>query len=41
VIQHTLDLAAFGPVIPVIVLDRVEQAVPLARTPPATSACSK
>jgi 2-dehydro-3-deoxyphosphogluconate aldolase/(4S)-4-hydroxy-2-oxoglutarate aldolase len=31
VIQHTLDLAAFGPVIPVIVLDRVEQAVPLAR----------
>jgi 2-dehydro-3-deoxyphosphogluconate aldolase/(4S)-4-hydroxy-2-oxoglutarate aldolase len=30
-IQHTLDLVAFGPVIPVIVLDRVEQAVPLAR----------
>jgi 2-dehydro-3-deoxyphosphogluconate aldolase / (4S)-4-hydroxy-2-oxoglutarate aldolase len=30
-IQHTLDLAAFGPVIPVIVLERVEHAVPLAR----------
>lgn len=30
-IRHTLDLVAFGPVIPVIVLDRVEQAVPLAR----------
>jgi 2-dehydro-3-deoxyphosphogluconate aldolase/(4S)-4-hydroxy-2-oxoglutarate aldolase len=31
VIKHTLDLIAFGPVIPVIVLDRVEHAVPLAR----------
>lgn len=30
-IKNTLDLVAFGPVIPVIVLDRVEQAVPLAR----------
>jgi 2-dehydro-3-deoxyphosphogluconate aldolase / (4S)-4-hydroxy-2-oxoglutarate aldolase len=30
-IQHTLDLARFGPVIPVIVLERVEHAVPLAR----------
>ncbi len=30
-IKHTLDLIAFGPVIPVIVLDRVEHAVPLAR----------
>jgi 2-dehydro-3-deoxyphosphogluconate aldolase/(4S)-4-hydroxy-2-oxoglutarate aldolase len=30
-IKTTLDLVAFGPVIPVIVLDRVEQAVPLAR----------
>jgi 2-dehydro-3-deoxyphosphogluconate aldolase / (4S)-4-hydroxy-2-oxoglutarate aldolase len=29
--KNTLDLVAFGPVIPVIVLDRVEQAVPLAR----------
>lgn len=31
IIKNTLDLVAFGPVIPVIVLDRVEQAVPLAR----------
>jgi len=30
-INTTLDLAAFGPVIPVIVLEHVEQAVPLAR----------
>jgi 2-dehydro-3-deoxyphosphogluconate aldolase/(4S)-4-hydroxy-2-oxoglutarate aldolase len=30
-LKNTLDLVAFGPVIPVIVLDRVEQAVPLAR----------
>lgn len=30
-IKNTLDLVAFGPVIPVIVLDRVEQSVPLAR----------
>ncbi len=30
-IKNTLDLAAFGPVIPVIVLERVEHAVPLAR----------
>ena len=30
-IKHPLDLIAFGPVIPVIVLDRVEHAVPLAR----------
>jgi 2-dehydro-3-deoxyphosphogluconate aldolase/(4S)-4-hydroxy-2-oxoglutarate aldolase len=29
-IQRTRDLVAFGPVIPVIVLDRVEDAVPLA-----------
>lgn len=29
-IKNTLELAAFGPVIPVIVLQRVEQAVPLA-----------
>jgi len=31
VIKTTLDLAGFGPVIPVIVLERVEHAVPLAR----------
>jgi 2-dehydro-3-deoxyphosphogluconate aldolase / (4S)-4-hydroxy-2-oxoglutarate aldolase len=31
VIKNTLDLVAFGPVIPVIVLERVEDAVPLAR----------
>jgi 2-dehydro-3-deoxyphosphogluconate aldolase / (4S)-4-hydroxy-2-oxoglutarate aldolase len=30
-IKTTLDLAGFGPVIPVIVLERVEHAVPLAR----------
>jgi len=30
-IHRTLDLVAFGPVIPVIVLERVEHAVPLAR----------
>jgi 2-dehydro-3-deoxyphosphogluconate aldolase/(4S)-4-hydroxy-2-oxoglutarate aldolase len=30
-IKNTFDLVAFGPVIPVIVLERVEQAVPLAR----------
>ena len=30
-IKTTLDLVAYGPVIPVIVLDRIEQAVPLAR----------
>jgi 2-dehydro-3-deoxyphosphogluconate aldolase/(4S)-4-hydroxy-2-oxoglutarate aldolase len=30
-IKTPLDLAAFGPVIPVIVLERVEHAVPLAR----------
>ena len=30
-INNTLELATFGPVIPVIVLERVEQAVPLAR----------
>ena len=30
-ITNTLDLATFGPVIPVIVLERVEHAVPLAR----------
>ncbi len=30
-IKNTLDLVAFGPVIPVIVLERIEQAVPLAR----------
>jgi Entner-Doudoroff aldolase len=30
-IKTTLDLAAFGPVIPVIVLEHVEHAVPLAR----------
>ncbi len=30
-IKHTLDLITFGPVIPVIVLDHVEHAVPLAR----------
>jgi 2-dehydro-3-deoxyphosphogluconate aldolase/(4S)-4-hydroxy-2-oxoglutarate aldolase len=30
-LTSTLDLAGFGPVIPVIVLDRVEDAVPLAR----------
>jgi len=29
--MNTLDLAAYGPVIPVIVIDRVEDAVPLAR----------
>ena len=29
--KNTLELAAHGPVIPVIVLDRVEDAVPLAR----------
>jgi 2-dehydro-3-deoxyphosphogluconate aldolase/(4S)-4-hydroxy-2-oxoglutarate aldolase len=31
VVKHTLDLAAHGPVIPVIVLDRVDDAVPMAR----------
>ena len=30
-IKSTFDLVAFGPVIPVIVLDRIEHAVPLAR----------
>jgi 2-dehydro-3-deoxyphosphogluconate aldolase / (4S)-4-hydroxy-2-oxoglutarate aldolase len=30
-LSSTLDLVAFGPVIPVIVLERVEHAVPLAR----------
>ena len=30
-IQNTLELVIFGPVIPVIVLERVEHAVPLAR----------
>ena len=30
-IKNTLELVAFGPVIPVIVLERVEDAVPLAR----------
>ena len=30
-IKTTLDLVAFGPVIPVIVLQRVEHAVPMAR----------
>lgn len=30
-ITHTLQLVAFGPVIPVIVLQRVEDAVPMAR----------
>ena len=30
-IKNTLDLATFGPVIPVIVLEHVEHAVPLAR----------
>ena len=30
-ITHTLELVAFGPVIPVIVLQRVEDAVPMAR----------
>jgi 2-dehydro-3-deoxyphosphogluconate aldolase / (4S)-4-hydroxy-2-oxoglutarate aldolase len=30
-IDNTLELASFGPVIPVIVLERVEHAVPLAR----------
>jgi 2-dehydro-3-deoxyphosphogluconate aldolase/(4S)-4-hydroxy-2-oxoglutarate aldolase len=30
-LNSTLDLAGFGPVIPVIVLERVEHAVPLAR----------
>ena len=30
-IQNTLELVGFGPVIPVIVLQRVEQAVPMAR----------
>jgi 2-dehydro-3-deoxyphosphogluconate aldolase / (4S)-4-hydroxy-2-oxoglutarate aldolase len=30
-IDNTLDLIAFGPVIPVIVLERVEHAVPMAR----------
>jgi 2-dehydro-3-deoxyphosphogluconate aldolase / (4S)-4-hydroxy-2-oxoglutarate aldolase len=30
-IDNTLELATFGPVIPVIVLERVEHAVPLAR----------
>jgi 2-dehydro-3-deoxyphosphogluconate aldolase/(4S)-4-hydroxy-2-oxoglutarate aldolase len=30
-IKHPLDLVAYGPVIPVIVLDTVAQAVPLAR----------
>ena len=30
-IKNTLEVAAFGPVIPVIVLERVEHAVPLAR----------
>jgi 2-dehydro-3-deoxyphosphogluconate aldolase / (4S)-4-hydroxy-2-oxoglutarate aldolase len=30
-INNTLELVAFGPVIPVIVLERVEDAVPLAR----------
>ncbi len=29
--MNTLDLAAYGPVIPVIVIDRVEDAAPLAR----------
>jgi 2-dehydro-3-deoxyphosphogluconate aldolase/(4S)-4-hydroxy-2-oxoglutarate aldolase len=31
VIKNTLELVAFGPVIPVIVLQRVEHAVPMAR----------
>jgi 2-dehydro-3-deoxyphosphogluconate aldolase / (4S)-4-hydroxy-2-oxoglutarate aldolase len=31
VIKNTLELAAFGPVIPVIVLQRIEHAVPMAR----------
>lgn len=31
VIKNTLELAAFGPVIPVIVLQRLEHAVPMAR----------
>jgi len=31
VIQNTVDLIAYGPVIPVIVLQRVEHAVPMAR----------
>lgn len=31
VVMHPLDLAACGPVIPVIVLDRVDDAVPLAQ----------
>jgi 2-dehydro-3-deoxyphosphogluconate aldolase / (4S)-4-hydroxy-2-oxoglutarate aldolase len=30
-LKNTLDLAAFGPVIPVIVLERVDDAAPLAR----------
>ena len=30
-IHHTLELAALGPVIPVIVLQHVEHAVPMAR----------
>ncbi|MEI7466432.1 MAG: keto-deoxy-phosphogluconate aldolase, partial [Burkholderiales bacterium] len=29
--MHTLDLATYGPVIPVIVLDRLEDAVPMAQ----------
>jgi 2-dehydro-3-deoxyphosphogluconate aldolase/(4S)-4-hydroxy-2-oxoglutarate aldolase len=31
VVTHTLELAAHGPVIPVIVLERIDDAVPLAR----------
>jgi 2-dehydro-3-deoxyphosphogluconate aldolase / (4S)-4-hydroxy-2-oxoglutarate aldolase len=29
--MHSLDLATYGPVIPVIVLDRIEDAVPMAQ----------
>jgi 2-dehydro-3-deoxyphosphogluconate aldolase / (4S)-4-hydroxy-2-oxoglutarate aldolase len=38
--MHTLELAALGPVIPVIVLQRVDDAVPLARALVACG-CSK
>ena len=40
--KNTLELAAHGPVIPVIVIDRVGDAVPLAlRWWPVACACSR
>ena len=39
--MNTLDLASYGPVIPVIVINKVEDAVPMAESPATPAPITK